>query len=92
MIDESVLKNFNEAAWTNKISELYGEIEKNKIHVFFPLIAADFILFGLSTKYQAWIQRNWKMFSTNATIHHRHWFFCPRLWLDTSKRGSAANQ
>lgn len=74
--DESVLKNFNEAALTNKISGLYGEIEKQDTLLFFPLVAADIILFGLSTKYQAWIRRNWNMFSTNATIHHRRWFFC----------------
>lgn len=28
VIDESVLKNFNETTWTYKISELYVEIEK----------------------------------------------------------------
>lgn len=54
MIDESVLKNFNETAWTNKISEPYGEIEKQDACFFFSLIAADFILFGLWTNYQAW--------------------------------------
>lgn len=47
MIDESVLKTFNETAWANWISRLSGGIETGDM--FLILDAVDFIFFSSLT-------------------------------------------